>query len=530
MNISDHAYQGNSIYLQINLAGQDITDDIGGVQGLSKSLDYPRLTEYRVGEATITLNDPNGYYSPRNAANFFVANGEAQSGQGVACTIVTGFYTDSGIVSETLFTGEITKVTQGATGTTTVVVSDDMHTLFTEDITDFGVDRQFRLVAEDGRDIHGNYPIQAFVGPASKGSVTVKKDVNTDLTEVVALAGSGTFDSDNYVVTDTAVKTEGGTIEGAATGYPQITMKSPFRHRFLKDLVAAVATHLGLTTQDIYVPDITLGDNFSSEGRFGHELIATQAVGSSVAAEWGRYVTDYLYEAGDYYFLFNSRRGDFTTSVLVKYTESTYATSVVYESHVPMGNQNGAEFWRLAKNGDTIAILATDSNVRSATGTFPDYRDFVPTAVSYDARQANSETYIIFYDESTDMAAVRVPKAGPLKPQIACYYVFGETKFDTDPDTIQATEGLPAMLPDTRRGFQWYNNELYYAYCSATDTEEFGVAKVGLTGNPTSLFEIDSDGTNHAGINFTISGGFIWVGVPRRADSSSKVTVFNMTL
>ena len=252
----------------------------------------------------------------------------------MACTIVTGFYTDAGVVSDTLFTGEITKVSQDATGArTTVVVSDAMHTLFTEDLTDFGVDRQFRLVAEDARDIHGNYPIPAFVGPASKGSVTVKKDVNTELTEVVALAGSGAFDADNYVVTDSAVKTEGGEVEGAATGYPQIEMKSPYRHRFLTDLVASVATHLGLTTQDIYVPDITRGNGFSTEGRLGYELIGTPPLGTATPVEWGRYVTDWLYEGGAYYFLFNAHRGDLQTrSLLVKYTESTYTTTILYES------------------------------------------------------------------------------------------------------------------------------------------------------------------------------------------------------
>ena len=44
MNVSDHAYQGNAVYLRVNLAGVDVSDDIGGVSGLVKvALDYPRL-------------------------------------------------------------------------------------------------------------------------------------------------------------------------------------------------------------------------------------------------------------------------------------------------------------------------------------------------------------------------------------------------------------------------------------------------------------------------------------------------------
>ena len=90
----------------------------------------------------------------------------------------------------------------------------------------------------------------------------------------------------------------------------------------------------------------------------------------------------------------------------------------------------------------------------------------------------------------------RVPKAGPLKAQLACYYILGELRYGE----TAVVDGLPSMLPDTRRGFFFYGNELYYAYCSETAVGEFGVAKVGLTGNPSVVTTINSDGTNHAGL------------------------------
>ena len=73
MNVSDHAYQGNAVYLQVNLAGVDVSDDIGGVSGLVKVARIIRADRtIALGEATLTLNDADGYYSPRNDSNFFV--------------------------------------------------------------------------------------------------------------------------------------------------------------------------------------------------------------------------------------------------------------------------------------------------------------------------------------------------------------------------------------------------------------------------------------------------------------------------
>ena len=124
------------------------------------------------------------------------------------------------------------------------------------------------------------------------------------------------------------------------------------------------------------------------------------------------------------------------------------------------------------------------------------------------------------------MASVRVPKAGPLKAQLACYYILGQLRYGE----TAVVDGLPSMLPDTRRGFLWFGNELYYAYCSETAVGEFGVAKVGLTGNPSIVTTINSDGTNHAGFNFTIAGSILWVGMTRIEGNSSRIEVFTETV
>ena len=542
MNLKDLAYQGHPVAFSVMLGGVDIKY-VGGVSDISKSLDYPRLTEYRIGESTVSLNDPDGLFSPRNANNFFVQNGHSQLGVDVECEIEAGFIVDGTRHTETIFSGKIIKVSQDAKQSITkLLVSDAFNTLFRDKVTDIGIERRFHLDAEDSNDIHGFYPIADFVGPASKGSTTVDKAANTPLTEVEALSTIGSFDSDNYLLTDEGIKTEGGPA-ATATGYPQISMKSPYRHRLIKDVITEILTDLGITNANIVLPNVMLSPHFYSQGRFGYGVISTPAfIGSSADAKWTGYVTDFIWDTDRYYVLLNAHRGDLRSrSTLFSYNPTDYSYEVFFQSLQPSPTFPGTEFWKLAKQGNIIAILSTDSSDRfddTTTFILPDYRALQPGIGSYDAAEVDNQIYIQYYDiiADTGVAGTAVAKDNQFRAQLAHNYLLGATDdavlLEYQPDFSKLVRGtLPTKLPDTRRNLLWYNDELYYAYVDGNDTSRFGIATCNLAGDTTtSLFALRSDGSNHTGIAFDISGTTLICAYTRRKESGSNVHVFSRAL
>lgn len=527
-DLAPYAYSKYPVYLKVTLGAIDVTRYVAGVSGLSKSLDYPNLTEYRQGEGTVTFHDPDGYFSDKNPNNFYAANSLPTDGAGVDVRIDTGYIVDGTVISETLFVGKITKIGQDAQeGLTDILVSDQLNVIFSQDVEDIGVERNFQLsLSEQRSGIHAEYEIPAFLAPIADGSVTVKKDINTELTEVDNLNAVGAFDSDRYKVDDNAIVVEGDAITGAATGYPQITMKSAFRNAEIEDLIASVLTALGITNTSIYLPDSDAAADFSSDGRIGNDLVNTTATGSASLAGWYRFVTDMVVESDAYYILWSTPRDEDTQpSYLLKYDRTAKTTSILYRTTAPSPTFEGTELWKLAKDGDNIAILAADSQFQNAIGSVPDLVTRTPVPKSYDASRSDSQTYLLLFDLTSDTATTLVAKTATLAPQLAHYYIMGETQPVTTGEGFRRS-GMFSMFPDTRRRLEWHSDELYYVYFNKTN-DRYGVAKVNISGTATSVFEINSDGSNYAGIHFIKKGSKLWVLNTRKDGGSSKVTVFD---
>ena len=116
------------------------------VEEISFALDYPSLNLYRPGDCTIVLFDPDGEFSTNNSNNFFVKQGHPVTGDDVEIEIHAGYLVDGVSITNLLFKGVISKVTQqGSAGTTTIIASDAMEKLFSQEIKDFGIERHFRL-------------------------------------------------------------------------------------------------------------------------------------------------------------------------------------------------------------------------------------------------------------------------------------------------------------------------------------------------------------------------------------------------
>ena len=88
------SYQGHPIALTAKIHNQDVTSDLASVDDIGQGIDYPNLTEFRVGEASFTLRDIHGDFSPNNPSNFFTRNGGRRTGRNSPIEIEAGFIVD----------------------------------------------------------------------------------------------------------------------------------------------------------------------------------------------------------------------------------------------------------------------------------------------------------------------------------------------------------------------------------------------------------------------------------------------------
>ena len=534
MAFKDHAYSQTPLDIMILVDDVDITTYVADVPSLSKSTDATHdFGEYRVGETTLLINDPTGYFSPQNESNFFVDRMKAQSGLGVKVEVKAKYGTDA---FSTIFIGEVIECDYNMddeTAESRIVAADTFHKLFTEPITDFGLTKQFMIPeSTEETDLHGNYPIPAAVRPPSDASVTVKKSVSDTLTEVSEIAERGALDESVYQVDDDAIKTE-APITNASTGYPQIEMKAPYRNIPVESVIAKVLSEVGITNSQVVIPKVETSDHFKSVGRIGYEVIGTALLGTGNPLSWLGYPTDFIYDTGVFYYLYSGVRGKSGRSMLLAYTESTDVWQVLWRAAVV--TDATTEVWALAKNGNDIAILCTDAGVQeSGDGALPDVS--VPASGSYNATETGNRVYIIKRDITLPVSnasiTTLVAKNATIKAQLAHYYALGETY--SDPRAPDAPASVPAqspprMLPNSRRRILWYNNELYFV---GVDADDVGVAKIASSGGtPTWVTNIKQDGVNNqASVFLDIIGSRLYVVGSYRETDRSRLLAWSHNL
>ena len=483
-----YSYQRHPVVMSVKIYTQDVTADLRALDDIQKSIDYPQLTEFRVGECSFTLKDIHGDFSPNNPANFFTRNGGKATGYQSPVQIAAGFIVNGTRHTQTVFTGQIIRLVQDAkAGTVKFVCTDNFGDMRNKPIADFGVPRHFKLT-EDSQQTEGNgvYPILKAALPASHDSVTLQtRSGGTQIKPVQKLQTEGHLDPLHYSVTEEGIQTEGGFIVNRGVGYPQVQLKSPFRYREITDVIADILTHAGITQSEITIPEIDVASHFSSSGRVNYEGIGT------IRAEpltWNGYVTDVLQEGDKRYYLYTPGTyikdpkypgwrylNPYGIPMIIVYDGATRTSNVLHT----FSNQ-ALEPWKFTKIGNDFYVVAAGAA-------------WHPAFFDYDSNDTDARTSIIKLTGSgtplTFTETEFVARTATLTPQLAHYYA-----------------GMPVrwMLPDTRRKLIYYNNALYYVYVNR-GTKAFGIAKATL-GSQTAVITINQDTYgNHAGVDFDIN-------------------------
>lgn len=494
MRLKDLHYSGHPISVTVKIHDEDVTDSLVSVDDIRRGVDYPQLTEFRIGEASFLLRDVHGDFSPNNDSNFFTQHGGRRTGRHSPVTIEAGFIVNGNTRhTETVFKGTILRLVQDAQAATVkVTCADGVGGLRSDAITDFGLPRHFMLTENlEASGENGVYPILQAVLPASHGSVSLKTKVTDDpILPVQKLSTEGTLDPKNFVIDDRGVRTEGGVIVNRQVGYPQVRMKSPYRYRHIQDVITDILNRAGITDSEIEIPEQDVAPHFSSNGRINYDLLGN--IGSSNPITWNGYVTDFLYDAGTWYFLYNGGRNNPNgISQIIAYDVATRTYSRLHKFSA------ATEVWKFVKQADDFYILAT-------------------TGGNYDANESSSENQIIQLDISgnTPTETVFVPHTNSLRPQLSHYY---------------AGVGSIHHLPDSRRKIIYRENDgLYYAYAAH---QNFGIAKATAQNTTTAVITINQDNyENHGGISFHIKGNTLVGGTTFVSTGKSQILSFQKTL
>lgn len=483
--------------VSVRLAAIDVTADCLDVSTISRGTGYPYAAVTQPSSAQVTLSDAAGQFAPENTDNFWTVHGANQNAMRAPVEIRAD--------AQLVFRGEVIELTQNIPQATVVVKCTDLsRKLRTEKITDFGVEKAWRLIKRSGEAV-GVYPLVAGTAPLSEGSVTVHRAMDAALTIVSKVKTTGVLDPTHVEVSETAVISEGQWIAAASATYPRIAAKTPYRYKHVRGMVNAILDYFAYPAgaDNRYIESLLkpVPPYGAALGRIGYETVLG-SIGVGVPLDWNGVVTDMLSDAGDVYVAYSVNAGTPKFSMILKYDISEDAWSVLRT--VP---QVSLEIWGLAKIGNQLIMLVTDGDydsARSNLGKLPPFQ--------YDFLGPN-QTKLIYMDVTEESPVIQtlVPSDSVYPPQIA-------TLLQTGSHAMHIPEGQTYQpLPDTRRRLRVSGGMLYYPYAVMGSDEVItaGVARIDISAaspEPVSVLAFESDNYNHAGFAFDFDGEHLVLG------------------
>ena len=500
------SYHGLSESYRVLFDTTDVSDDLIQVDGINLELDIDTVGEFTVDNAKITLDNTSKRYSG-SLSNIFLDLGYAASGYGTPVIIYCGFQLPNGsITDDIVFQGDIIKVREGVKEFSVVVeVGDISRDLYDTDLTNFGFQKYGKIEQDTEKTqegIRGVYPLGPVLSPVSEGSISGTSGMDA-LIYKEEFDREGMLNPLNFNYNDDELRTEGGPLSVD----PIITGKAPYRHKRVEDLVRRILDHYNITNRQIEVPFIPLtADTFSTNGRVGYYTEGSDS-GNTDVIRWNRMVTDYIYDSTNskFYFLYSHRYSDVLPQIL-EYTVATDSWDVLFEL------TTHAEFWRMTTmdNNDLFILGTTGASDNDWSDRY------------YDSSHVGSDVRIWKYDIAADDFDVFLDNTETNRPQLASFLQLG---FNDDLDA-----GAAPRVPDTNKGFQIVNGNLYYRYANATRA---GVAKIPVDGSGTAaaLYEFEFDRRhNQTSFDFYIDGansvGYGYVNYVHQTKSKFQIFTF----
>lgn len=555
---------------------KNITDRVEDITDIDRSLDYPNLLEFRIGEATLQMNDEDRLFDPKFYNNIYrKINSAKPAGYRMPVEIYAGFAdnraTAAGqdfVIREYLiFKGEIHKIDRNIkTKTVEIVCTDEPQDIRNELVKNFGIEKTISIQGYSGSS-GGEYALPHDLVPLSEDSVSgVKSDGQSTMAPVKALRTEGVLDDTNFVVEDTQIQTESlpeGSIRSddfIIGGQPSFNFKSPYRDKQIRFLIERILDHYGVSEKDIELPDKETEDSeefFSSNGRVGYDFEHGDTGSDRFNNEpteadfwrWTGLVTDVVVssDGNRFMFLYSGKQNARTITRLVEYNMETDKYYVRFRTpftnadpwwneltqnlRMPFDSNEQTTYQTLNRNSEYWSIEASDDfndfYVLITTASFTEENPFG----TYDSAELRNRVKILKFTRSTgdfedqylvpsyfiqqNETAINVTPNKNVPPQLAQYYHLG---FGGQTGRSDIGNNRLGSLPFSKR-IILHDDNLYYLWANTT---QFGVARKPKTANNNEsqlVFSANRDtykegrGYNHAGCSFYIKDDTLYATV-----------------
>ena len=309
---AEFAYKNYPVKFTVYMFDIDITHDVEDFGNIEASLDYPQISEFRIGEANLVLRDYDEIgnvgmkYNPEYEGNFF-SKYALQSGYKSPVRIEVQFLVSGELKPEVpiiIFEGKILSLNKGLKeGTVSITCSDLTQEFRTKNVDNFGIHKQISLAKGELSQRAGNYPIPYLLSPPSEDSVIAISPPG--LKQVDRLKNFGELDHNKFVVTDRSIQIEDGfrtyEVEEEEDGEivktvkdeePIIFFKAPYRDKKIEDLVKKIISHYNITDSEVEIPTPELENRFFTNlGRVGYDFDKEE---SKEKWRWEGFVTDFI--------------------------------------------------------------------------------------------------------------------------------------------------------------------------------------------------------------------------------------------
>ena len=400
-NLKRASYFKKDVVEKVYINDIDVTPDLDSVSELDLSLDSKFLNVQKVSDATITLNDPDGYYSAPTYDNFFARNNLNRFGFNEPVKIEYGYQTDNGTSTRILFFGHILRVTQDTqNGKAIIVAIDYSEPILASRLHDFGIDKKiiYTGTALVGK-YHGEYDLSEIFLPLSNESLSGRarnfaflrsKNQNS-------LATEGVLRWANIKIANNKIESEGGLVPYS----PIFTFKSPYRYNTIEDILRSLLVNQNIFNYkfDILNPVEDIPHHFQNLGSAVYQNEVSQKFS---LRDWFRFI-------GESYFLLGSLDRSENDKFIQKLQNKLVTDLYIADPNVSL--------WKVAIEPfrNILWIWASEKYLG----------DSIPLG-TYDSSESDNKTKLIRYDMNTDTETTSIGSDHTNAIQLAHRYLLGE--------------------------------------------------------------------------------------------------------
>ena len=502
---------------RVEIAGIDVTADVEALPSVSESLDPVLINEYRVNEASITLLNKNGKYTPDMAGNFWETNGLNPGGFQNAVKVCTRHFDGNNWIENLLFSGLIIESFEPISEVTfrlnCVDISSQLRNAL---VQNFGTLQKWDALRRqsDEDNFEGIYVPDRSLQPIQPESVCAWSG-NTALTlSRLQLPSEGTAPPNTAYATKSDLRTGGGYLNAN----PIAKYKTQHRSEDVRFLINQLATNKGVFNTHVDIPGVEVANPF---------LLNRGSVAFSVEnTRVTRLPVDWIHDASNNRILILlSNPEKHISDLLVRYDLNTdfYRVLYVFDKDIKVH--------QIERRSSTNYYILTSKPISQDRSAPNLPRPIDTTAYAYDSTAADSEIKIYHYNTTSGTLTEHVAEDDTYPPQLGIHYWTG---FENS-IYVDTFEGI---VPSYSDAFKWQSNNLYYRYAK---DGEFGVARVNTSGTTTKMmgetnlgylnylnfaFDITSTGT----IYFAYATGddkFLSLAIKRRTSGGSETTLFS---